>query len=223
MAIHGTVRGTQFGRIDQPNDRFSENSVGEKIITRTYRTLWDSWLQESPKRGAQHPNYPKAKLETKDARQITPGFLCDVTLTYREPAADVTPEPGALLPEPRYSEVVSEGTVPIEQHPNFAAFATVENGAIFDTPIPPLLQGKFLGWTADSPYAGRLTYETGSVTESTTTYFWSRPSSVADLLNEVSGNWRVASGSIQKEGIYWSRTINRKYNPNGWPAAIYGS
>jgi hypothetical protein len=216
MAIHGTVRGAQFGRIDQPRDTFSENAQGEKIITRTYRTLWASWLQESPQRGAEHPTYPKAKLETKVARQITPGFLCDVTLTYREPAPEeVTPAPGAQLPPARYSEVVSEGTVPIEQHPNFDAFATEENGAIFDE------NKKFLGWKADSPFAGRLTYETGSVTECETRYFWGRPASVAGLINQKSGNWRIASGSIQKEGIYWSRTINRKYNPNGWPSPIY--
>jgi hypothetical protein len=218
MAIHGTIRGQAFGRIDQPQDRFIENVRGERVISRTYRTLYASWLQESPSRGSAHPKYPAAKLETREARQITPGFLCDVTLTYREPAPEeVTPEPGAQLPPARYSEVVSEGTVPIEQHPNFSAFATEENGAIFDD------EDKFLGWKADSPFAGRLTYETGSVTESTTTYFWGKPSSVATLLGQVSGKWRVASGSVQKEGIYWSRTINRKYNPLGWPAAIYGS
>ena len=217
MAIHGTVVGARFGRIDQPSDRFTENAAGERVVTRVYRTLWESWLNEAPLRGSSHPRFPKARLETKEARQITPGFLCDVTLVYREPPPEVlTPPLAAKLPPDRYSEVVSEGTVPIEQHPNFSDFGTKANGAIFDS------EGKFLGWKADSNFAGRLTYETGSVARSITTYHWGRPGSVVTFLNQREGNWRVSSGSIQKEGIYWSRTLHWKYNPNGWPAAIYG-
>lgn len=217
MAFTTRIVGRAFGTVDQPRETFTENAKGEQIIKRVYRTLFIDWLNTSPNRGSAHPTYPEAKLEQKDAAKIDPGWLCDVTLTYKKPAPEsVTPESGAQLPIPRYSEVVSEGTAPIEQHPNFADFATDANGAIFDT------DGKFTGWKTDSPYVGYLTYETGSVTDSTTTYFWGPPASVSTLIGAVSGNWRTCSGSIQREGIYWSRTINRKHNPNGWPSPIYG-
>ena len=218
MAIHGTVRGRAWsGRIDLPEDDFSESKNGERIITRVYRTLKVSWLAESPNRGAGHPVYPDAKLESKSAKTATPAYLVDVTLTYRAAGTDdgAEPEPGAVLPTERYTETVSEGTANIEEHPDFSTFGTVANGAIFDS------EGKFTGWIATSAYAGRLTFETGSVTRSKTNYSWGKPSSVSNSLNAVSGNWRVSSGSVQREGIYWSKTINEKYNPNGWPAAIY--
>jgi hypothetical protein len=220
MAIHGTVRGQSWsGRIDLPQDNFTESANGERVVTRVYRTLKVSWLAESPKRGSAHPVYPDAKLESLSAKSATPAYLVDVTLTYRRPGSDEsggsTPEPGAELPASRYSETVSEGTANIEEHPDFATFGTAANGAIFDDKL------KFQGWQASSPYAGRLTFETGSVTRSTTTYHWGTPASVSTVLNDVDGNWRVSSGSIQREGIYWSRTINEKYNPNGWPAPIY--
>lgn len=146
-------------------------------------------------------------------RHVLGDWLCDVTLVYEAPAPEETePEDPDQLPEPEYSQSDSAIEIPIEAHPRFKFFATPANGAIFGPPIPPLLQGDFKGWTKDSPYAGFLSYKVGSVTESVTTYFWSRPPGVEGLVGTVSGNWLTVSGSIQRKGIYWARTINRLYS-----------
>lgn len=216
MAFTARIVGRRFGSVTQPKDKFSEDAKGGQVISRTYRTLWAGWLLDAPSRGSKHPDYPLAKLETREAEQIEPGWLCDVTLSYVVPPPDETePEEPDQLPIPRYTQSESAIEIPIEAHPNFSSFGTEANGAIFGA------DGDFKGWKATSAYAGFLSYKVGSVTESITTYFWSRPSGVEGFVGSVSGNWLTVSGSIQREGIYWSRTINRLYSERGWPSAIY--
>ena len=120
-----------------------------------------------------------------------------------------------MLPPEEYAETANAVEAPIEAHPDFATFATIANGAIYSP------EGKFNGWTKSSPYAGYMTYRVGSVTESTTTYFWSKPESASTLIGTVSGHWRVDSGSIQRRYPYWTRTINRVWSENGWNTTVY--
>jgi hypothetical protein len=217
-----TIIGKPFGNgVNQAKDKFSEDTAGRKTIESTYRTLWSGWLLTAPVRGSAHPSYPTATLTSKTAQQITPGYLCDVTLTYVDPDISNPPTPGKLPPN-EYTESANEIEMPIEAHPDFATFATAEKGAIFDSPIPPLSQGKFLGWTKSSPYAGYLTFKVGSITESETTYFWTKPPSCADLVGKRAGDhYLVVSGSIARRYPYWTRTINRIYSSVPWNSTIY--
>lgn len=218
------IVGKAFGTAQQPNDKYSELGDGSFTVTSTYRTLWDGWLGTAPGIGSAHPIYPAAILDSRDAEQINPGYLCDVTLKYKAPKTEPDgepPEPGAQLPADEYTESANDVEVPIEAHPSFASFATEENGAIFGTPIPPMLQGPFLGWTKDSPFSGYLTYKVGSVTESVTTYSWGKPTSVSGDVGTRSGNWLTVSGSISRRGIYWTKTIDRIYSAAGWNSTVY--
>ena len=216
------IVGQRFGSVTQPADKYSGSADGSFAVETTYRTLWHGWLEKAPSIGNAHPTYPEAKLYSRDAEQHESGYLCDVTLKYKAPTKEAgTPEPGAVLPIDEYTESSNAVEVPIEAHPSFATFATEENGAIFDPPIPPLAQGKFSGWTADSHFAGYMSYVVGSVTESITKYYWGRPASVSDSVGDRSGKWLTVSGSISRRGIYWSRTLNREYRAVGWNSTIY--
>jgi len=214
------IVGKAFGTVKQPRDRYSQSGDGSLTITSAYRTLWLGWLGTAPGLGSQHPTYPQAVLDSRDAQQITPGYLCDVTLTYKAPRQEDAPQ-GESLPPDEYTESANEIEVPIEAHPNFSSFATEANGAIFGTPIPPMAQGPFIGWTASSPFSGYLTYKVGSVTESITSYHWAKPASVSSVVGQRSGNWLTISGSISRRGVYWTKTINRIYNAAGWNSTIY--
>jgi hypothetical protein len=191
-------------------------------VESTYRTLYQGWLGNSPKHGSKHSVYPDAVLVNRDAQQITPGFLCDVTLRYQAPQQETSePEPGAKLPEDEYNESVNDMEYPIEARPNFNDFAAEENGAIFGVPVPPMLQGPFLGRTKNSEFSGYLTFKVGSVTESVTKYYWGRPASVYNEVGVRNGNWLTTSGSVSHRGIYWTRTINRIYSKAGCNVTIY--
>lgn len=232
------IVGKRFGTAAQPVSTYSESGNQSFTVTDTYRTLWNGWLGAAPGIGSAHPTYPRAILDTRDAKQITPGYLCDVTLTYLAPeilSPDVDPEdeenpdgtppePGAVLPPDEYTESANDVEYPIEAHPNFASFATEANGAKFKW-VPPVngLAGynDFTGWTTTSPFSGYLTYKVGSVTESVTKYYWGKPHSVASDVGKRSGNWLTVSGSISRRGIYWSRTINRIYSTKGWNSTVY--
>lgn len=221
------VKGSSFGAIDQPRDRYQENSDGSFDVVRTYRTIYETWQSTKPRRQSAHPVYPDAKLETVDCEQLSEcGVLCDVTLTYKAPKTEdeVTeegsdtqdpPEPGAALPPDEYTESAVDAEAPIEAHPDFATFGTVENGAIFDE------NGLFRGWEADSAFSGQLTYKAKKLTKTETKYFWAKPGSVASFVGDRSGNWLCVSGSIARRGVYWTRSLNWEYNAAGWNTTIY--
>ena len=142
-----------------------------------------------PMFGSKHPVCKDAVLAIPEAQQITPGFLCDVTLNYQAPPkAASKPEPGAVLPPDEYIEGVNDVEFSIEQHLNFGTSATEASGAIFASPIPPMLHGRFLGWTKNRPFAGYMSFKVGSVTESITNYFWSKPGSVSGVVGQRGGH-----------------------------------
>jgi hypothetical protein len=214
------IVGTAFptGGIAQAKDSVSEDARGRKTIETTYRTLYADWLTNAPARGSAHPTYTNATLRERSAKQIEPGYLCEVTLIYSdpEPAEDGSGSTAALPPD-EYTESANEVEVPIEAHPDFATFATVGNGAIFSS------DGDFKGWTASSPFAGYLSYKVGSVSESVSTYSWGKPASISDNVGELSGagKWLTVSGSITRRYPFWVRTINRIYSAAGWNDTIY--
>ncbi|MFZ4597823.1 MAG: hypothetical protein ACOYNN_04185 [Terrimicrobiaceae bacterium] len=219
--MQATILGRPFGSgVNQAKDKYTEASSGSVTIESTYRTLWANWITTAPTRGSAHPVYPQAKLVNKTAEQITPGWLCDVTLTYEQPAPEENPATdNQQLPPEEYSESANEIEMPIEAHPNFATFATEANGAMFTN--YGTADVDFKGWTKDSPFSGYMTFKVGSVTESKTTYYWQKPSSVSTLVGTCSGHWLTVSGSIARRFPYWTRTINRIYSTVPWNTTIY--
>lgn len=235
MSVHGKVVGKSFSgftRIDQPQSTRSDDGEGFSV-TSVYRTLWASWYSTAPKLGSKHPQYPDATLRSRDVRQIDPGFLCDVTLNYRFDRPD-EPDPNdpdfpqqnsGTLPPPRYAENAATFTVPIELHPAFANVSNADRGIIekyFANPTEalPELTGDALD-LFNRKLRGVNSYIVGSVTESVTTYYWSKPASVSEVVGQRSGNWLTISGSVQREGVYWSRTITRQFSDDGWDSTIY--
>jgi hypothetical protein len=208
------IRGQAFGNgILQAKNKWVENRDGSYTIERTFRALAVDWMTRCPARGSIHPSVSNAVLMARNAQQSSIPFLVDVTLTYETPKVENFT--GSILPPTEYSETANAVEVPIEAHPDFATFATEANGAIFDA------DGKFKGWTKESEFSGYMTYQVGSITESVTTYFWSKPSSVSTLIGSIQGGWRVASGGIQRRYPYWARTINRVWSERPWNTTIY--
>jgi hypothetical protein len=66
-------------------------------------------------------------------------------------------------------------------------------------------------------------YLVPSVTETITTFSSSQPSSVSGSVGTLSGSnkWLTISGSIQKEGAYWAKTIVKQYSAAGYEPALY--
>lgn len=208
------IIGVPFGTIDQPEEEFSEKKDGSQTIKRRYRTLFDSWLASAPRRGASHPRYPKAVLSERICKQMRPAFLCNVELVYQAPATenDGPPDPGAQLPVTRYEETSNYVEAPIQTHPKWPDWEQYWDYGRDDwrVLVPLYLQGV-------------KTWIVGSVTESETRYSWGEPQSVSESVNQLSGggHWMVISGSKRREGLYWSRTLNRIYSKTPFPAQIY--
>lgn len=231
---HGTVRGSRgtFDRVDQAKSTRSDDETGFSAII-VYRELWSSWLSSAPKLGSTHPKYRDATLRTRDAAQIEPGFLCEVTLTYRydrpEEGSDdgrpggSTPPDGGRLPSPRYEEDVASTSIPIEAHPKYSGLTNSERTKIAKWVASPSEENipTDLGTLAEELFdyikTGFRTFIVPSVTETITTYSWGKPSSVSESIGNVSGNWLILTGSIRREGIYWSKTITRQWSASGWP------
>lgn len=213
MAIVKII-GVPFGTFKQPAEEMSEAKDGSQVIKVRYRTLWDSWLTNVPLRGALHPQFPKAVLTDRVAKQLRPPYICSVELTYKAPPTDPEgqPDPAAQLPVPRYEETNSYVEYAIQKHPNWPNWEQYWDYGRDD-------------WIVLAPLylQGVKTYIVGSVTESETTYHWGRPQSVSTVVNQISGggHWMVISGSIRREGLYWSRTLNRIYSKTPFPSQIY--
>lgn len=224
------IVGTAFGNgILQAKNRFKENRDGSMQVLRTFRALADDWITRCPRRGTSHPDMPEATLMEREADQSSIPFLVDVTLTYETPRSDGPGGGPATLPPDEYSETANSVEAPIEAHPGFArqytlggqtypAFGTVANGAIFNS------DGKFTGWTKDSPYVGYLTYKVPSVTETITKYYWNRPPSASTLINRIDPldpHWLIITGSTQRRYPYWTQSIVRIWNAVFWKPEIY--
>lgn len=222
------IIGTAFGDgILQAKNKFRENRDGSMQILRTFRALGADWITRCPQRGSAHPDMANAVLMERSADQSSIPFLVDVTLTYETPRQDGSP--GGALPPDEYSETANSVEAPIEAHPGFSKtytfngttyqpFGTVDNGAIFNS------DGKFTGWTKDSPFAGYLTYKVPSVTETVTKYYWAKPPSVTQLINRIDpgdAHWLIITGSTQRRYPYWAQSVSRIWNAVFWPAAIY--
>ncbi len=229
------IVGTSFGNgIEQAKNSYSEAKDGTVTVERTFRAFEQGWLAICPPRGSAHPDYPEASLIQRTAKQSSIPMLVDVTLTYESPRpADLAPDDPnnpnnnqggggggsssyLQLPPDEYSETANSVEVPIEAHPDFSTFGTVENGAIFND------QGKFTGWKKDSPYVGYLTYKVGSVTETVTKYYRGQPPSVSSLIGTADGgHWLTVSGSVQRRSPFWTQSITRIYSTLPWNSVIY--
>lgn len=214
MAI-AIIRGQRFGTFKQPDEEVTEAEDGSQVIKVRYRTVYDSWLTNVAQRGAIHPRYPRATLRDRVAKQLRPSFLCDVTLTYKAPKTEgdgSAPGPGAVLPPTRYEETNNYVEYAIQKHPNWPNWEQYWDYGRDD-------------WILLAPtyLLGVKTYIVGSVTESETTYSWGRPTSVSEVVNQISGggHWMVVSGAIRQEGLYWSKTLNRIYSKTPFPTQIY--
>jgi len=208
--------------LPQAKTRFREGRDGVFTIEESFRVLKSGWILCCPERGSPHSIYSNAALMERNAQESSVPGMVDVVLVYNTPPSGSMIGPSGYLPPDEYTETASEIVKPIEAHPDFHTFGTVENGAIFDPPIPPLAQGKFRGWVATSPFAGYDTYSVASVTESITKYYWSQPPSVTDQVGTIQGvYWRVASGSTGRRYPYWTQTILRVYSDDGWNTTVY--
>lgn len=242
---HGTIRGNTngvggaYGTFLQPKSKRTDTPDGY-VITDVYRALWSEWESTAPAIGSDHPLRPWATLQSRDASQIEPGILCEVTLTYEYTRGDAgsgedgggddrpSDAPGRL-PANQYAENAASLTIPIEQHPYFAAVSAADRRKIlhyFSDPDPknaPILTG-----VAESLYlfklAGVNDYIVASVTETKTSYSWSKPSSVSGDVGTVDGSrkWLTISGGIFQQGNYWVKQITRQYSARGWEDHIYG-
>lgn len=212
------IVGTSFGSgILQAKNKYVEGRDGKLQIQRTFRAFESGWMAGCPARGTDHPDFPTATLVERTADPSGIPMLVDVTLTYETPA-----EPsgggggGQPLPPDEYSETANSVEVPIEAHPKFKTeIGTEANGALFEP------DGKFKGWTKESPFAGITTYKVASVSETVTQYFWGKPASVSTLVPVRNGNWLTISGSIQRRYPFWTRSITRIWSQVPWPPQIY--
>jgi hypothetical protein len=220
------IVGTSFGSgILQAKNKYVESRDGKLQILRTFRAFEDGWIAGCPARGTAHPDFADATLVERTADPSSIPMLVDVTLTYETPPSNDDPATSQPLPPDEYSETANSVEAPIEAHPGFyntyrgnPPFGTVENGALWNA------EGKFIGWTKESPYAGILTYKVASVSETWTKYFWDKPDSVSTLIgytDEIEPNWLIISGGIQRRYPYWTRSITRIWSETAWPAVIY--
>ena len=198
----------------QAKDELYYDKFGLKI-TRIYRALYATWTRYAPGVGSSHPLYPYCLFTSGTARQIVPGFLCDVTLKYEQQQPNIEQPPPTAVSES--GSVIEED---IRNHPDFkTTFKQYwdEDKLEFITSAPDYLRGV-------------TKYIVGSSTVTVTKYTASEPSGVQDDLGTVqtpgygygrNGHYLVVSGSKNKQGIWWARTLVYQYSSLLVPTQIY--
>ena len=223
-------------------EEYEDSSDGTSRCERTLRTYHNGWREQVPSRGAVHPVYTNLVLTRRKMKQLTCGFLCDVTMFYErlrsgagagggietgEGSTAFAPPPDSALPPPRYAETNSQVEIAIEAHPRYAELTTTQRQAIeiaLRDKTDPDLDGRALELYLFL-LKGTTNYITGSVLAQETTYSWGRPPSLRDVVGQLSGDkhWLTVSGAMQQEGICWSRTISRLFSATEWPPELYGA
>lgn len=213
MATRRTV-GQPFGHVYLSGDDVSESDDGSLLVTRKMRTLWDSWMNVAPQRGSVHPIHSEATLRERKVKATDDPLVCDVSLIYKSPEKETngSPDPGAVLPVTRYEDTSSQVSRPIQSHPKWPDW---EQYWDYDRNDWIVMVPDFLRGVKD--------FFTGTVMESETTYYWSMPPPIREVVGEISGGGHLllVSGSRRREGAYWSRTLNRLYSKAKWPEEIY--
>ena len=210
-------------RLDQPRSVMTETATGFTIKT-NFRSLYTGWQALAPAIGSAFPTspYTDATLRTREVKQLDPSFLCDVDLTYVYEDQNYAGGAGPL-PTQQYSENASTITVPIEQNPYYKDVTDIDRSKIaefFASPKSTLLV--FTDTLAQSLFDKKLKgenhYLVPSVTEQIVTFSWGQPTSVSTEIGtlDASKKWLTISGSIQKSGLYWSRTIVNQFSAAGW-------
>lgn len=199
-------------------DRFGATSA-----TMTFTSLW----VDAPGATRQRETHPNFSWLIRDSAKITrmEANWAKIEITFR----GIPPE----TDEKFYRVTGATNSEPIETHPDFETFATVGNGALFNSE-----SGAFEGWTPESDFVGieswfvpNLVFEELWVVANTTQErgIWrtlgeieTPPSSPVRPV--VSGrNWLFMGGDVEE----WGRgaKIRRRWKqsgPNGWNATIYG-
>lgn len=181
----------------------------------------------APKRNISvHPDFNVLKCNGCSVQRLKPGDFAELTVSYRG-FFDSDPGTGDNSTE----EIVSNTSdAPIETHPKFVdeiggTAASPLNGAVFDD------DGKFLGFAADSEFAGVDSYLVPSTVYRKTTPTASRPSSVADVgvigsapIGGGDKNWLFISRTWRRDGAVYE--VSEEYmlsGPGGWNNTIYTS
>src|SRR5229473_6902448 len=177
-------RGDQLiGLRRQTGDTFRQLEDGSWNATTKYVGRWPDIMYYAPMRNATpHPDFPALICISCEANRLKPGNVAELYVTYRGFIAK--PQDDGKFNVDTGTEEVVAGTseAPIETHPKFVSdiggsklSPIAGSGAIFDE------NGKFLGFAADSPFAGIDSYLYPSTTYRRTFSTSGRPTSLSGV------------------------------------------
>ena len=214
------------------DERFSTDRYGVDTMELVVKIPDQLFPQQILADYSPHPRFSNLLLSKRNGQKTEPGWWT-VSYTF-EGFVNQEPE------EPTYELVGSLSQEPIETHPDFAAFATEENGAIFIDPetllqsdAPNRIFKEFANVDgAANQKAGVTSYLEPSVEWRETRFSRSRPTSLTGL-----GNIQTPNGSppnlSPRDWLYWSESYIRRggvyqitstwklSGRNGWDPDIY--
>ncbi len=223
------VDGNQItGLIRQSGDTCEMQEDGTWIAEVKYVCRWLNVVQLAPRRNSsQHPDFSSLKCISCAVVRIKPGLTAELTVRYR----GILDASGLGSADTTEEIVSSTSEAPIETHPLFVdelggTKASPLNGAVFDD------NGKFLGFSADSDFAGVESYLIPSTVYRRTTPTTEAPNSIAGV-GKISGDVPITTDG-DKTWLFSSRTWRRSggvydlteeyalSGDGGWDDIIYG-
>lgn len=228
MSINGKQIGTRFGTLYLAKNKWTEDATTGGTCERTFRCFYSEWRQHVPSLRSKHPDASYYLLQTRTAQQLESNpLLCDVTLNYKWALDAQTTADFAQVPSDLVDENDSTSEEPIERHKKFNdndVFPTDEK--IFD------VNGKFIGFTWDSPWFGTTKFVVGSKTVTITQYSLTPFSAVDSRLGKLDnpghgygdeGKWLLITGHRGKQGIYYTLTLTWLYSAIGYVDGLYNN
>ena len=201
-------------------------------LTLYWRDVWSGglWLRNLPDIGQAPEEFPLCGFVSATARQITPGVLCEVQALFQQ----ITSATGDSTPATTSAESGSTIRESITKHPKFADVDNHwqqwwnPNTKAFDpnyTAIP------YTAAAMPDYLIGLTDFVVGSSTVSVTDYFDGEPSSIKSLLGTIgtppgaseSGYYLIISGSVNKSGKWWTRTLIYQYSSLLIPTQVYST
>ena len=225
-----TIKGNQIGGlIRQTGDTLTQLADGTWEAEVIYVCRWANLMYQAPLRNiARHPDFSPLICNGCKVNRLKPGLVCELHVSYRGFLG-----PAGVTPGNSIEEIISSTSEqPIETHPKFVSDLGGKKGAVlnkasFDD------NGRFLGFAADSTYAGAESYLVPSTIYRSTTPARSRPSDVGPVGTiqdppvgggQPGSNWLYTARTWRRDGGVYSVTEEYMLSgPKGWDPTIYSA
>jgi hypothetical protein len=216
--------------VAQAKSEWSMDANGDKVVV-YYRDVWPGWRGRVPVVNTPWGLSPYLLCVSAIARQIEPGFLCEVEVTFQQQIAS------GPTPDTQVTQNASAVRESITKHPNFTAtgfnwqqwwntgtnqfdpnWVFIPNAA----PIPDM----------PSYLIGLTDYDVGSLTTTVTDYFASDPGSIEGLVGKLGfppdadgapDTYLCISGAKGRSGQWYTRSLVYQYSVTPLSEDVYPS